>query len=106
MDERSAREVTLLEAFETAQPASPSWSDDDRRWADRVALEAATPGIAPGAFIATRAGHALQRLAPREPALARSGTQPAWRVGGVAAIVLVAFLLGIVGDALGGGRHI
>ena len=28
MDERRAREVTLLEAFETAQPASPSWSDD------------------------------------------------------------------------------
>ena len=77
MDERRAREVTLLEAFETAQPASPSWSDDDRRWADRVALEAATPGSAPAAFVATRAGHAMQRLAPREPALgARPGASP------------------------------
>src|SRR6185295_8862465 len=80
MDERRAREVTLLEAFETAQPASASWSDDDRRWADRVALEAATPGSAPAAFVATRAGHALQRLAPREPALARAQAQPSWRV--------------------------
>ena len=107
MDERSAREVTLLEAFETAQPASPSWSDDDRRWADRVALEAATPGSAPAAFVATRAGHALQRLAaPREPALARAGARPAWRAGGFVAIALIAFVLGIVADAIGSGRRI
>jgi hypothetical protein len=106
MDERRAREVTLLEAFETAQPASPSWSDDDRRWADRVALEAATPGSAPAAFVATRAGHALQRLAPREPALARAQAQPAWRAGGLIAIALIAFALGIAADGLDGGRRI
>jgi len=106
MDERRAREVTLLEAFETAQPASPSWSDDDRRWADRVALEAATPGSAPAAFVATRAGHALQRLAPREPALARAQAQPAWRAGGLIAIALIAFALGIAADGLDSGRRI
>jgi hypothetical protein len=106
MDERRAREVTLLEAFETAQPASPSWSDDDRRWADRVAVEAAPAGGAAQAFIATRAGHALQRLVPREPALGRLGSTRPWHAGGVLAIVLVAFVLGIAGDALGGGRRI
>jgi hypothetical protein len=106
MDERRAREVTLLEAFETAQPASPSWSDDDRRWADRVALEAATPGIASAAFVATRAGHAMQRLAPREPALARAQAQPAWRASGLVAIALIAFALGVAADALDGGRRI
>jgi hypothetical protein len=106
MDERRAREVTLLEAFETAQPASPSWSDDDRRWADRVALEAAPPGVAPAAFVATRAGHALQRLGPREPALARAQAQPAWRAGGLVAIALIAFALGIAVDALDNGRRI
>ncbi len=106
MDERSAREVTLLEAFETAQPTSPSWSDDDRRWADRVALEAATPGGAPAAFVATRAGHAMQRLAAREPALARSGARPATRAVGFVAIALIAFVLGIVADAIGSGRRI
>jgi len=106
MDERRAREVTLLEAFETAQPASPSWSNDDRLWADRVALEAATPGSAPAAFVATRAGHAMQRLAPREPALARAQAQPAWRAGGLVAIALIAFALGIAADALDGGRRI
>ena len=106
MDERRAREVTLLEAFETAQPASPSWSDDDRRWADRVALEAATPGSPPAAFVATRAGHAMQRLAPREPALARAQAQPAWRAGGLVAIALIAFALGIAADALDSGQRI
>src|SRR6478735_7972771 len=104
MDERRAREVTLLEAFETARPASASWSDDDRRWADRVALEAATPGVAPAAFVATRAGHALQRLGPREPALA--GARPRWRRAGLVAIALIAFALGIAADAIGGGRRI
>jgi len=106
MDERRAREVTLLEAFETAQPASASWSDDDRRWADRVALEAAAPGTAPAAFVATRAGHAMQRLAPREPALARTLAQPGWHVGGLIAIALIAFALGIAADALDNGRRI
>src|SRR5436190_10553799 len=106
MDERRAREVTLLEAFETAQPASPSWSDDDRRWADRVAVEAVRPGSAPDAFIATRAGHALQRLVPREPALGQLGSTKPWHAGGLLMIVLVAFALGIAGDALGGGRRI
>jgi hypothetical protein len=106
MDERQAREVTLLEAFETAQPPSPSWTDEDRRWADRVAVEAAPPGSAPAAFVATRAGHALQRLASREPALARAGAMPHWRAGGVLAIALVAFVLGLLGDALGNERRI
>ena len=106
MDERRAREVTLLEAFETAQPPSPSWGDDDRRWADRVAVEAAAPGTEPQAFIATRAGHALQRLLPREPTLARLGATRPWHGGGLLAIVLIAFVLGIAGDALGGGRRI
>ena len=106
MDERRAREVTLLEGFETAQPPPPSWSDEDRRWADRVAVEAAPPGSAPRAFIAIRAGHALQRLVPREPALGRLGPTKPWRAGGLLAIVLVAFILGIAADALGGGRRI
>ena len=62
MNEAAARQVTLLEAYETVQPASPSWSDDDRAWADRVAMEAAGAGATPDAFLAQRAGHAMQRL--------------------------------------------
>ena len=106
MDERRAREATLLEAFETAEPASPSWSADDRAWADRVALEAAAPGTSQEAFVATRAGHAMQRLGGREPQVARAGVRPAWRSGGVAVITIVAFALGVVADAIGSGQRI
>ncbi|MEO7056167.1 MAG: DUF2868 domain-containing protein [Caldimonas sp.] len=106
MDEQRAREATLLEAFETAQPASPSWSEDDRAWADRVALEAAAPGSAPAAFVSTRAGHAMQRLGSREPTIAGAAMRPAWRAGGVALIALGAFVLGVVGDAIGSGQRI
>ena len=106
MDERRAREATLLEAFETAEPASPSWSADDRTWADRVALEAATPGTSHAAFVATRAGHAMQRLGGREPAVARTAVKPAWRSGGVAVIAVVAFALGVAADAIGNGQRV
>ena len=106
MNEHRAREATLLEAFETAQPPSPSWSDDDRRWADRVAVDASPVGTAADAFVALRAGHAMQRLGAREPALARYVARPAWQRGSTAVIALVAFGLGVVGDVIGGGQHI
>lgn len=106
MDERRAREATLLEAFETAEPASPSWSADDRTWADRVALEAATPGISHAAFVATRAGHAMQRLGSREPQVAGTALKAAWRSGGVAVIAIVAFAFGVVADAIGNGQRV
>ena len=72
MDERRAREVTLLEAFETAQPRAPSWSDDDRALGRPRRARGGDAGAPLDAFVATRARHALQRLAPREPALARA----------------------------------
>ena len=62
-DERRARDVTWLEAFETAQPPSPSWSDADRRWADRVALDGAPRRQRrPTPSSPARPGHAMQRL--------------------------------------------
>ena len=110
MNERQAREVTWLEAFETAQPAAASWSDDDRAWADRVALEAfsddASHDAAADAFVAGRASHALQRLGPREPALARGAGQLAWRSGWVVVIGVVAFILGVAADAIGSDQRI
>src|SRR4051812_43990136 len=106
MNERQAREVTLLEAFETAQPAPASWGADDRAWADRVAVEAAGAPAPAGAVIATRAGHALQRLGGREPALVRGQARPAWHAGAIVAIGIVAFGLGVLGDALAGGQRI
>ena len=86
MNERHAREVTCLEAFETARPQAATWRDDDVAWADRVALEAVEPDTPAEAFVAERARHALQRLGPREPSLQRLVGQPTWRSGWIGVV--------------------
>jgi len=102
MNEASAREVTLLEAFETVQPASGTWSADDSAWADRVALEAAGSGAASDEFIAQRARHAMQRLAPRERVVTRWLAQPLWQARWIAVVALLGFVIGLAADSLGG----
>ncbi|HEY2559663.1 MAG TPA: DUF2868 domain-containing protein [Caldimonas sp.] len=106
MNERHARDVTWLEAFETARPPAPTWSDEDRAWADRVALEAVAAQAPADVFVADRARHALQRLGPREPALERIVGATTWRSGWVRAVALVAFVLGVAADAIGSGQRI
>lgn len=106
MNERQAREVTLLEAFETAQPASPSWGDEERRWADRVALEAVGSTAPAPLFIAERARHAIHRLLPRERVAARWLQRPTRRGAWVATIVVVAVVLGLLADPIGGSQRI
>jgi hypothetical protein len=105
MNEAAAREVVLVQAFETAHPQPPSWSDDDRAWATRLALDEARPGGA-DAFIARRAHHALQRLGPREPAVAEWLTRRLWRWHWVAWAVLVGLGAGLIADAIGSGQRI
>ena len=106
MNEHSAREVTLLEAFETAQPASASWVEEDRAWANRVALEAAGADVAPDSFIAQRARHAMQRLAPRERVAAQWIGQPLWHARWIAVIALIAFACGLLADSVGSSQRI
>ena len=109
MNEACAREVSLLEAFETAQPASPNWSDDDRLWASRVALHDTTAATAADDFIAHRARHALQRLGPREPASARALARRArgvWRWRWVGAALAAAFAVGVLADSIGSSQRI
>ncbi|MEO8080034.1 MAG: DUF2868 domain-containing protein [Caldimonas sp.] len=106
MNERRARTATWLEAFETARPASPSWGDDDRAWADRVALEAAGPEAAGDEFVAQRAGHAMQRLAVREPIVSHALGATVWRTGGVVLVVAIAFIGGLLADAIGSDQRI
>lgn len=106
MDERTAVAATALEAFETVEPRSPSWSDADRAWADRVALDSSSAEAPLDAFVAVRARHALQRLTPREPALARLAS-PSLRAGRwTIAAVAVAFVIGVVADHLAGSHRI
>jgi hypothetical protein len=106
MDERSALAATALEAFETAEPRSPSWttptvpgpigSPSTRRRQKRRS----TPSCG------LRAGHALQRLGPREPALGRllgaSLRETRWTVAAAA----LAFVVGLFIDSLAGSHRI
>jgi hypothetical protein len=106
MHERHAREVTCLEAFETARPQPPTWSDDDRAWADRVALEAVAADAPADAFVAGRARHALQRLAPREAVVERIAREPTSKRGWIVVVAAAAFAIGVAADAVGGGQRI
>ena len=106
MNERQAREVTLLEAFETVRPPDPAWSDDDRAWADRVAAEAAGPDTGPDSFIAQRAGHALQRLGTREPRLVPWLARPMGLGRWGLVVVVAAFFCGLGLDRLDPGQRI
>ena len=106
MNEASAREVTLLQAFETVQPASPSWSEDDRAWASRLALQTDGASADAEAFLAQRAQHAMQRLATREPAAAKWMARRLWRWQWVVWLALAAFVLGVLADSIGSSQRI
>ena len=105
MNEARAREVLMLQAFETVQPAGPCWTDEDRVWATRLALH---DGAAPDAeaFFVRRAHHAMQRLLPREPAAAKWHAQRLWKERWVGWALLVGALLGVLGDSIGSGQRI
>ncbi len=104
MDEDSARAAMLLQAFETAQPPSPSWSDDDRAWATRLALQDHAADAE--AFIARRAHHAMQRLAPREPVAAKWLAAPLWRARWVGWAALAGLIAGGLADSIGSSQRI
>jgi len=105
MNEPAAREVVLLQAFETVQPASPSWTDEDRTWATRLALQDATASDADG-FIARRAHHAMQRLLPREPVAAKWLGRRLWRMRWVVWAMLAGALLGVLADSIGSSQRV
>ena len=106
MNETAAREVLLLQAVETAQPASPNWSDEDRAWATRLALQDAAENSDGEAFIARRAHHAMQRLAPREPAAAKWLALRLWRLRWVAWSVLAGIVVGMLADSIGSSQRV
>lgn len=105
MNEAAAREVILVQAFETAQPVPTGWSEEDRAWATRVALDDAGPG-GPEAFIARRAHHAMQRLGPREPAAANWLARRLWRGHWAVWAALIGFAAGVLADSIGGSQRI
>ena len=104
MHERGAREATLLQAFETAQPASPNWSDEDRAWATRLALQDDTADAE--TFIARRAHHAMQRLGAREPAAAKWLARSLWRASWIGWAVFAGLVLGVLADSIGASQRV
>ncbi|MDP3823218.1 MAG: DUF2868 domain-containing protein [Burkholderiales bacterium] len=106
MNEAAAREVLLLQAFESVSPASPSWTDEDRGWATKLALHGGAAQADPGVFIEARAHHAMQRLAAREPAAARWLGLRLWHARWPLWAALVAALVGVLADSIGSSQRI
>ena len=105
-DERSARQVLLLRPYETADPPDAAWTAEDRDWATRVARASLPDDAPPARFIAERARHAMQRLAPRETgvraALAARFAGRAW----VLVAMLCGFAIGLAIDHIGAAQRI
>ena len=104
MNEITARRLTLVQAFDEAD--SPLWTREDAQWATRLALETAPAGASPQRLEVERARHALQRLQPRDPAVARWLSRAGWRWYWLAIALAVGLLLGLLADLIGRGRYI
>jgi hypothetical protein len=104
MNEISARRLTLVQAFDEAD--SPLWTREDAQWATRLALETAPAGASAQSLELERTRHALQRLQPRDPAVARWLSRAGWRWTWLAGALGVGLVLGLLADLLGRGRYI
>jgi hypothetical protein len=106
MDEPTARQVLLIQAFETAGTDHPLWTAEDRRWATRVALEGADPATRADRFIAARADSAVRRLAPRAAPVAAWLSHRLWHCRWAVAVLLLGVVLGFVADTVGAGHRV
>ncbi len=106
MDERAALEVSAVRALETRDHAKALWTDADRAWASRAAAEAVGEQADSAAFLARRAGLALERIGERHTALPRAVDALHWRPWVASAIIVMAFALGVAVDRIGGSQRI
>ena len=104
MNEAAAAQVVLLRAYESTGFAP--WTDDDRAWAGRAALQTVGADAAANEFLAARAQLGLQRLAPHDPQLARWRALRPWRVEALLAVVVLGFVLGVLVDRIGSLQRI
>ena len=101
MDETTARQVVLVQAFDGAE--TPLWTREDAAWASRLATQALGPDAPAERLLAERARHALQRLEPRDRAVRRWLSQPAWRWRWLLLAALIGAVAGLGTDLL--DRH-
>jgi Protein of unknown function (DUF2868) len=104
MNEAAAAQVVLLRAYESTGFAP--WSDADRAWAGRAALQAVGAQATADDFLATRARLGLQRLASQDPRLVRWQALRPWRAEALLAVVVLGLLFGFLVDRIGSTQRI
>lgn len=104
MNERAAGEVLLLRAFETS--GFTRWSDEDRAWATRSALQAVGSDAPAEVFLAARAQAASSRLEALDPLLPRWRAARFWRGEWAWLAGAAGLLLGVLVDHIGGVQRI
>lgn len=106
MNEREALLTTALRAVETVDRDGRLWTDDDRAWASHAAAEVVGEGASAAAFVARRADLAFERLRTRDEAFVAAVEGLGWRSWIGTAVIVLAFLAGVVIDHLGSGQRI
>ena len=106
MTETEARETLLVRAFEA--PLCAPWTEADRDWATREALQRSGANAAPERLIATRATLAAGRLAQRDGtgAIAAALAAGAFPAGLAPLLLVAAFGVGVALDSLGAAGRI
>ncbi len=104
MNEAAAAQVLLLRAYESTDFAA--WTDADRAWAGRAALQSVGADAAADDFLAARAQLALKKLAPHDPRLARWQDLRTWRVETLWVVIVLGLLLGLLVDRIGSAQRI
>ena len=104
LDETTARAAVLVQAFDAA--TGPQWTSEDRAWATRLAAETVGADADASRFIAERAHHALQRLAPRDAGVARWLARRAWRPLWLLAAISGGLVIGVLADTFAGRQRI
>ena len=103
MTEHDAQQVLLVRAIER-QPASSTWTDEDRLHASQEALRQTGPEAERSTFVIERARLACERLIARKPALGDLLHSLQWRGWFTPVALLVALLAGALLDSAGGDR--
>ncbi len=106
LDEAAARAIVAVRAVETDDVERRLLTDADRAFASRAAGEMVGAAASSEAFLARRAGVALERLQARHARLHDALGAPAWRRLVTPVVAVVALLAGIALDELGADGRI
>jgi Protein of unknown function (DUF2868) len=106
LDEDGARQVLLVQAFDSSPADNPLWTPEDRVWATRLARESTPAGADLPRFVGARAHHALKRLLPRDPGAERLLHRRLWRGSWLLWAVLIGLLCGLLADSIGSSQRI